>query len=64
MQLSRLGSIVNSRARHSATQESCWVLQAAALTQVVQPGDDCAIAGPDDRPPARAKMTKAAFTVT
>jgi hypothetical protein len=52
MQSVRRGSMVNSRARHSATQLSRFVSQPAALTQAAQPLAGCAAAKPDDMHPA------------
>jgi hypothetical protein len=63
MHSERLGSMLNSRALHSATQESCFASQPAAATQAAQPLAGCAIVRRGKIHPARARMRIAAFTI-
>jgi hypothetical protein len=55
--------MLNSRARHSAAQESCVVSHAAALTQAAQLPAGCATTIHGDMHPASTRITTAAFTI-
>jgi hypothetical protein len=55
--------MLNSRARHSATQESRVVSHSAALTQAAQLLAGCAATILGDMHPASTRITMAAFTI-
>jgi hypothetical protein len=63
VQSERLGSILKSRALHSATHASCVVSQRAAPTQAAQPPAGCAVTRHGDMHPANVRMRSATFTI-
>jgi hypothetical protein len=64
MHVARFGSMLNSRARHSATHESRLPSQAAALTQAAQPLRCCAYAAHTPNHIASTNVANRSFVIT
>ena len=62
MQSERLGSILKSRALHSATHASCVVLHPAAPTHAAQFLIGCAVNRHGDMHPTSVRVRSATFT--